>query len=167
MRKLIALSSIALLALTACDLEKKCYCLDTFNDVDYQTGYCMQMSKKDVFEYLYVFCLPSNPEDSPENYRYEISWNGKENTNTNHFTFVGGLAGKKVNEVYNLNEHTLRINVTGACIDQEAAFGYLKVSREAFKSHGENSKDAVLLAYIAIGEKTGASVKPEDVTWKK
>ena len=165
-KRILALSAIAFLSLTACDLEKKCYCLETSNDNEYHEGYCAQISNKDVVEEFYVFCPPSNPEDSPENYKYEITWNGNTNTELNHFELVGGLKGKRINFILNINKYTLRINVTGSCFDEEATYGYIKVSREGFKSHGKDSKDAVLLAYIAIGDQPNNVPKPEDVTWK-
>ena len=164
MNRITLLALTTSLLLTACDLTKKCYCLETFNAVDYVDGYCVQLSRKDIIEKIYVICLPNNPDADPEDYEYEITWN--KNINTKNYTFVGGLEGKTVTDVFRVKDNTLRINVTGACLDQEATFGYLKISFEEFKSHGKASEDSTLYAYFAIGDSSDIVAKPEDITWK-
>ena len=161
-KSLLFLGIIPLL-LTACNGEKKCFCLDTSNAYNYQEGYCYQMSRKDVVETFYLCCAPYKDKTPDDEDYYEITW--KKKYSFEHFTFIGGLQGKKIKGVVLLENNTLRINVSNSCIDQEATSGYLRISPEAYDSHSPKSKDAFLYAYIAIGEKSDLVIKPEDVSF--
>ena len=162
-KKACLLLAIGSMVLSACGAERKIFCLDTFNQVDYESGMCAQMSKNDINEVVYVFCLPNNPEADASEYQYEITWNKV--TNKNYFSFVQGLEGKKADSVIVLEKNTLKINVHGLNRDQEATYGYLRISQEAFTANSENSRNAFAYAYFAIGEQSGAVAKPEDITF--
>lgn len=162
-KSILFLATIPLL-LTACNFEKKCFCLETSNSLNFQDGYCYQLSKQDILETIFVSCLPSKSEnDTNENY-YEITW--KKNYSFESFSFTGGLKGKQVKSIVRIEDsNTLRINVSGACLDQEATSGYLRISGDAFDSHSEKSQGSVLYAYFAIGEKSDIVVKPGDISF--
>lgn len=162
-QKSILLFAISSLLLTACQTEKRCFCLETYNSVNYQEGYCYQLSRKDVLETIFVFCLPTKSADGSNEDFYEVTW--KKNYNVESFKFVEGLEGKKIKSVVLLENNTLRINVSNACIDQEATSGYLRIGPDAFDYHSDSSKNSFLYAYFAIGENSAVVVKPEDITF--
>lgn len=169
MKRVKALSlliTMTSLLLTSCDLERRAFCLETFLNVDYLNGYCMKLSNKDIVETAYVFCLPDNPEDSEENYQYAIKWS---KLSPDYFTFVRGLEGKKVTSVtaVNLNSpnRTIKLSVTGSCLNAKSASGYLKISSEAFIANNEKTKNASLYAYFAVGEYEGTAPKPSDISF--
>ena len=163
-KKTLLLLSLTSLILTACDFEKRSFCLETYNHVEYVNGFCMQLSKKDINEVAYVFVLPNNPDAEDEKYEYDITWSGS--LLAKYFTFVGGLDGKKIDSVTYVNplgkNKTLRINLHGAVSDTDYTSGYLKISREAFKANVESAKDAFLYAYFKVGDYSGAVLKPSN-----
>ena len=162
-QKLAILLTICSLSLVACQSEKRCFCLETYDYFEYQEGYCMQISRADVIDTVYVMCLPTyNPETGLDDY-YEITWN--EQININRFTFVGGLEGKEILGMALLADNTLRINVSRPCKDQNATSGYLRISEEAFVSHSEASHHATLYAYFSIGKDSQNVVKPSDISF--
>ena len=163
----LLLLSLSSLLLTACDYEKRSFCLESYNKADYVSGYCMQISRKDINESAYIFSLPTNPDDPDENYQYDIAWSSS--LLTKYFTFVGGLKGKKIDAVTYVNplakNKTLRLNIHGECSDWDYTSGYLKISREAFKANVESTRDAFLYVYFAVGDHSGAVLKPYKFTF--
>ena len=73
LQKTLLLLSIGGLTLTACDFEKRCFCLETSKEENYTEGVCMQLSRKDIVEVAYVYCLASNPEASLGERKYEVT----------------------------------------------------------------------------------------------
>ena len=162
-KKSLLLLPIASLLLTSCSMEQRLFCLDTYNNLTYQAGYCMELSRKDVKEVFYVYCLPNNPEASASEYQYELTWNKK--LNLSYFSFVNGLEGKKIDSVVGLENNTLIINVHGLVSDQEATHGYLKINPEAFTTTDNSKSHSYAYAYFSIGNNSGVSLKPEDVSF--
>ena len=164
MKKLLKLSLLLVsipLALSSCeDFAKKAYCLETFNSEDYEAGMCYQAASGNVLESLFVMNLPINPEDDPENYKYDLTWN--DNINLAFFTCVGGLKGKKISTILKLGAQTLKVTISGSCNDKEATSGYIRVNRNAFKAHTERVTDADVYAYVAIGTRSGVTEKPTE-----
>ena len=98
-QKLAILLTICSLSLVACQSEKRCFCLETYDYFEYQEGYCMQISRADVIDTVYVMCLPTyNPEtgDIAEDDVYDgayITEISKENANK-PFSVKGGALRK-------------------------------------------------------------------------
>ena len=155
------------LVLSSCEyfIEKKVYCLDTSNDVGYVDGMCYQASRYDVVEAIFIINNPTNPEADPEDYTYDIVWN--KNITVGDISFIGGLAGKKVTSVLKVTDQVIKINIEHHVDDQEATFGYIKVSQYSFKAISKRAREAYLYAYVAIGDKAGLVEKPESKKWKK
>ena len=164
LQKTLLLLSISGLLLTACDYEKRCFCLETGKEADYVAGECMQLSRRDILETAYVYCLPENPEASLAERKYEITWNEK--INWKYFSFTDGLRGKVFDSITIVGDgHTLKFNMHGLLRDETATHGYIKINQQAFVSNGEASKDAYLYAYFAIGESSASVAKPADVSF--
>ena len=160
-RKIVLLSSIFALSLTSCDLEKRCYCLETSNDADFHEGKCYQASRNDIVESVYVINLPLNPEDDEENYKYDVVFN--DSLRVYQFAMVGGLSGKKVISIMKINDHVLSIQFDHVIDNKEATYGYVKINRQAFKSLTERTKEAYLYAYISIGDVPSMVERPENI----
>ena len=156
--KIATLGSVLLLALTGCQTELKAYCLETSDTFEYYEGRCYQACANDIVETVFVHNLPINPEADPEQYKYDLTWNTT--INTDHFTFAGGLVGKRVIEVFRWSDTVLKINFDGHVVDQEAQFGYIKISPSAFKAHTSRVRGAYLYAYCAIGPTVDLVKKP-------
>ena len=164
LQKTLLLMSVGSLLLTACDYEKRCFCLETGTEADYAEGQCMQLSRRDILETAYIFCLPENPDAPLSEKKYEISWNEK--INWKYFSFTEGLQGKIIDSITIVGDgHVLKFNMHGLLRDETADHGYIKINPQAFISHGEASKDAYLYAYFAIGDKTANVVKPVNITF--
>ena len=164
LQKTLLLLSIGGLTLTACDFEKRCFCLETSKEENYTEGVCMQLSRKDIVEVAYVYCLASNPEASLGERKYEVTWN--EEINWRQFSFTDGLKGKVFDSITIVGDgHTLKFEMHGLLRDQEATHGYIRISPQAFKAHTDNSKEAYLYAYFAIGDRTADVDKPDNITF--
>ena len=151
MKKLKTILSIGLVAcaLTACDFEKRCYCLETSDNLEYSSGMCYQASRSNIVESVYIINPPSNPDDDPSDYKFDLSWN--DIIVLDYFKFVDGLVGKQVNSIFKVNDQILKVTFDGDLRDNEATSGYLRVSPSAFRGLTERAIDAFLYAYIAIG----------------
>lgn len=160
-RSLSLLACVCSIALCACDFEKRCYCLETSNDIDYIPNMCYQANRSDVVETVYLFNLPINPEADPKDYKYDISWNNAQRVD--YYSFAGGLSGKRTKAVFRISDTVLKVSFDSALKDSKATSGYLKVNPAAFKGLTERTTDAFLYAYIAIGDSSGLVVKPSDV----
>ena len=162
-KKASLLLSLLPILLTSCDFEKRYFCLDTYYSPDYLIGYCMEVDYRDINETAYIFCLPNNPEADESAYEYEITWNNV--LNPNWFSFVDGLAGKKVDNVKKLGNNSVKIDFHGLVHDTKATHGYLKVLSQAFESHSVQSENATLYAYFSIGEYERVTAKPVDISF--
>ena len=160
LRKVALLSGVFLLSLTACDLHKKCYCLESSNDDKYHAGMCLQVTRSEIVETIYLVNPPLNPEASPEKYTYDISW--VDMVKNTSITMTGGLKGKRISRVFRISDHAVLVEVFGKTEDQEATFGYIKVSSSAFTAQSQRAKDAFLYAYVSIGDTGGLVNKPSD-----
>ena len=158
-QKIAALSTIFLLALAGCTGETKAYCLETSDTFEYYEGKCFQANKNDVVDTIFIMNLPNNPEAEPEQYKYDLKWNAT--INTDHFTFTGGLKGKKIIEAFRVDDVTIKINFDGKSQSDET-FGYVRVNPLAFESTSKATKDAYLYAYVAVGETSGLVDKPAE-----
>ena len=156
-KKIAALSTVFLLALVGCNNEIKSYCLETSDTFEYYEGKCFQASKNDVVDTIFLMNLPNNPEAEPEQYKYDLIWN--ETVNTKHFTFTGGLKGKKIIEAFRVDDVTIKINFDGK-VETDEPSGYVRVSPSAFKSKSKETQGAYLYAYVAMGETSGLADKP-------
>ena len=164
LQKTALLFATVSLALTACDFEKRCFCLETSKEETYTEGVCMQLSRKDIVEVAYVYCLASNPEASLGERKYEVTWN--EEINWKQFSFSKELKGKIFDSITIVGDgHTLKFEIHGLLRDQEATSGYIRISPQAFKAHTDNSKEAYLYAYFAIGDRTADVERPADITF--
>ena len=159
-RSLSLLACVCSFALSACDFEKRCYCLETGNDLDYVQDMCYQANRSDIVEQVYLYNLPINPEADPKEYKYDISW--KKDQRVDYFSFTGGLTGKRVLMVFRISDTILKVSFDSALANNEATSGYLKVNPAAFKGLTERATDAFLYAYIAIGDTSGLVNKPSD-----
>ena len=160
-KKSLLILTLSFLPLVSCNMETRCFCLETSSKADYTAGSCMQVSRRDITSTAYVFCLPNNPEADPTEYTYDITWSTI--LSPSYFSFVDGLDGKKVDSAVLLNNNVLKIDLHGLCRDQEATHGYLKISSLAFESHTEDSRGASLYAFFAIGDSNFDVAKPTDV----
>ena len=110
-KKLSILLSIIPMLLTACDNEKKAYCLETCDAPDYVQGQCYQASRKDILESVHLIALPLNPDKgADEEYKYPLTWSNV--INTEFFYLLGGLEGKKVLSVLKLGENVIKVNIS-------------------------------------------------------
>lgn len=160
-KKLSILLSIIPMLLTACDNEKKAYCLETCDAPDCVQGQCYQASRKDILESVHLIALPLNPDKgADEEYKYPLTWSNV--INTEFFYLLGGLEGKKVLSVLKLGENVIKVNISGASTNKDAEYGYIKVHFRAFKSYVEETKEAYVYAYVAMGENPSMVVKPEN-----
>ena len=157
MKNVIKLSVLLLsipLVLTSCeDLQKKAYCVETSDSLEYNVDKCYQISYKDIRQTFYLINPPLNPEDGSENLKYDFVW--KDYIKLAYFTLTGGLEGKTIVSVLKLGDQILKVNVDGRCTDSKATSGYVKINPYAFKPLTERVSDAYLYAYIAIGETSG------------
>ena len=161
-KKLSLLVSIIPILLTSCSNEKRERFLETCDTPDYVTDKCYQASTKDILESVHLIALPLNPDkDEKEEYKYPITWNSV--INTEFFTLQGGLEGKRVMSVLKLGENVIKVNLTGASINKDAEYGYIKVHFRAFKSYIEETKEAYLYAYVAMGENPSLVDKPAEL----
>ena len=164
LQKTLLLVSISGLLLTACDYEKRCFCLETGTEADYVIGQCMQISRRDIIETAYVYCLPENPDAPLSEKKYEVTWNEK--INWKYFSFSEGLKGKVFDSITIVGDgHTLKFDIHGLLRDSTATHGYIRINQQAFVSHSEESRDAYLYAYFAIGERTASVAKPADISF--
>lgn len=164
LQKTLLLATLSSLLLTACDYEKRCFCLETGVSTDYVAGECMQISRRDILETAYVYCLADNPDASLSERHYEVIWNEK--INWKYFSFTDGLLGKVFDSITIVGDgHTLKFDIHGLLRDETATYGYIKINQQAFKSNSEDSRDAYLYAYFAIGDKTASVAKPADVSF--
>ena len=158
-KKSLLLITLSSLLLTACDVEKRSFCLDSSSTIDYVSGKCAVVSNKDINQTIYIYCNQKN--DKGDN--YVMTWS--DILSTAYFAFTGGLDGKKVDSAVFVANNTLKVAFHGLCKDETATSGYLQVRSIAFKSHSDETKDATLYAYVAIGEKLGDIDKPADFTY--
>ena len=158
--KIAILSSVFLFSLTGCQGEdiKEARFLETSDTFEYYEGKCYQASRNDIVETAFIFNLPLNPEDDPSEYKYDLTWNKV--VNTDHFTFTGGLEGKRVIEVFRWSDSIIKINYDGRSVDKEATSGYIKISPSAFKAHTKRAQSTYLYAYVAVGDEVGLVDKP-------
>lgn len=154
-RLLVLIASIPFM-LSSCEelKEKKVYCLESFDQPEYESGMCYQASKEDALESVHLIYLP--PTDAGA--KSDLEWNS--NIALSCFTFTDGLVGKKVQTVLTLSNTVIRLVINGRIEDPEATFGYIKVNRYAFKAKTEKVKEAYLYAYVAIGSTPGVVKKP-------
>ena len=144
-------------ALAACeDFEKKSFCMETSTTIEYVEGKCYQASYKDILETIYVINLPINPEADPSEYQYDITF-VSEVKNT-YLTLTDGLEGKKIDSVFRLGDNIIKVNIQNVSQNEEATYGYIKISDRAFVAHTDRVKNANLYAYVAIGEKSNILV---------
>ena len=160
--KLSLFLGIIPLLLTSCSTEKRDRYLETCDAPDYVADKCYQASTKDILESIHLIALPLNPDKADgEEYKYPITWNSV--INTEYFTLLGGLEGKKVLSVLKLGENVIKVNITGASIKKDAEFGYIKVHFRAFKSYIPETKEAYLYGYVAMGEIPSLVDKPAEL----
>ena len=159
--KIVALSTVFAFSLTGCQTETKSYCLETSDTYEYFEGKCYQSNRSDVVETVFVINLPTNPEADPSEYKYDLIWN--KSINTDNFTFTSGLTGKRIIEVFRWSDTILKINFDGRAQDQEATYGYLRVSPSAFKATSKRAKGACLYAYVSIGKASSLVEKPSEI----
>ena len=162
-KKLSVLLGIIPMLLTSCKefAEKKSFCLETCDSPDYVNGQCYQASSKDLLESIHLIALPTNPDKADdEEYKYPLTWNSV--INTEFFTLTNGLEGKHVMSVLKLGENVIKVNLSGASIHKDATYGYVKVHFRAFKSYTNETKEAYVYAYVAIGENPAMVIKPEN-----
>ena len=162
-RKLSIFLGIIPMLLTSCQAQKKTFCLETCDTPDYTVeGLCYQASKKDILESIHLIALPLNPDkDEKEEYKYPLTWNSI--INTEYFTLIGGLEGKRVISVLKLGENVIKVNITGASTNTEAEYGYVKIHYRAFTSYVEETKEAYAYAYVAMGESPNMVEKPAEL----
>ena len=158
-RSSILLLTLTSLLLTACDIEKRSFCLDSSSVMDYVEGKCAVVSPKDINQTIYIYCNQKNEKGD----NFVITWSDV--LSPKYFEFTGGLEGKKVDTAIFVGNNTLKVDFHGYCKDENATFGYLKANTIAVKTHTDDTKDANLYAYIAIGEKLGDIDKPADYTF--
>ena len=159
LKKSLLLLTLSSLLLSACNWEKRSFCLETSTSPDFVSGKCAVASPTDINQTIYVYCS----EMTEDNSKYLISWN--DIIYLKYFSFSGGLDGKKVDSVIYVAKNTLKVEFHGLCRDENATGGYFKVSNLAFTGNSEKTKDAILYAYIAIGEELGDVDKPAEFTF--
>lgn len=144
-------------ALAACeDFEKKCFCMETSTTLEYVEGKCYQASYKDILETIYVINLPINPEADPSEYKYDITFVAE--VKNTYLTLTGGLEGKKINSVFRLDDNIIKVNIQNVAQDEEATYGYIKISERAFTANTDRVRNANLYAYVALGEQSNILV---------
>ena len=158
MKKAFLLSTIIAMSLCSCSLEKRCECLETSNGLTYTEGMCYQASRSNVVESIYLINPPVNPEESPENYKYDITWS--EIVVSDNFSFVDGLSGEHVMTILRISDVTIKITFDGVPTDPNATHGYIRILPNAFTGHTDRAIDSVIYAYIAIGDTSGLVAKP-------
>ena len=160
--KIIALlSSVFVLSLTSCDLHKTCLCLETSTGEKYVEGMCCQVRRTDEIDTVYLINRPTNPEADPSEYIYDITWTAI--VKNDSVTFTDGLKGKRIERVYRISDTVILVDMYANITNQEATFGYIKISPDAFDAHTERVKNAYLKAYVAIGDKNEMVSKPSDL----
>ena len=159
-KKVIVLFGILPMILTSCqDFEKKSYCLETSNEPEYVEGTCYQVSRKDILETVHLINLPVSVDEGGKNPKYDIEW--KQNVPLSYFTFTDGLEGKKIKSIITLGENIIRLIIFGNIRNDDAAFGYIRVNKEAFIAKNNSTRDAYLYAYLAVGENSAVVAKPD------
>lgn len=158
MKKAFLLFATLGLSICSCSLEKRCECLETSDSLTYNEGMCYQASRSNVVESVFVMNRPLNPEDAPENYKYDISWN--DTIRIDNFSMVDGLSGKHIMTILKMNDHILKITFDGAVSDTNATYGYIRILPNAFKAYSDRATDSVLYAYISIGNGKCLAEKP-------
>ena len=153
--KIALLSGVMALSLTACSTERKCYCLETSDSTTFVDGKCFQVDgTRDIVETIFI----TNPNGADVEFNTII--------NESHITFTDGLKGKVFDSITIVGDgHTLKFEMHGLLRDQEATHGYIRISPQAFKAHTDNSKEAYLYAYFAIGDRTADVDKPDNITF--
>ena len=155
----ILLLTLSSLLLTACDIEKRSFCLDSSSTIDYVEGQCAVASPKDINQTIFIYCNQKTEKGD----NFLITWS--DILSPKYFSFTGGLEGKKVDSAIYVNNNTLKVDFHGLCRDETATYGYFRVNSIAAKGHSEETTDATLYAYIAIGEKLGDMEKPANYTF--
>ncbi len=163
LKKLSILFGIIPFVLASCDcFEKKAYCVETCDSFEYTAGQYYQACRKDIVESIHLVALPLNPDKGEdEEFKYPFTWNSV--TNTDYFSLIGGLEGKRVDGVMKLGPNVLKVNITGASFNKETS-GYIKVHHKAFKSYTEETKEAYLYAYVGVGDEPVMKDKEEFVS---
>ena len=159
MKKSLLLLTLSSLLLTACDIEKRSFCLDTSSVVDFKEGYCAMISPRDINQSVFIYCNKKNEKGTD----YLMTWSDV--LSPKYFSFSGGLEGKKVDSAVFVTTNILKVELHGLCRDETATSGYFKVKSVAFKSHAEETEDATLYAYIAIGTTASDIEKPANYTF--
>lgn len=150
-QKIFSLLLVAV-SLTACDFEKRCECLQTSDDLEFAEDMCYQASPNDIVESVFISNPPINPDDPASEYKYDISW--YDIIHLDYFKFVDGLSGKHVISIFKVNDQILKITFDGDLLNNDATFGYIRISPSAFRGLTDRAIDAFLYAYIAIGDTT-------------
>ena len=154
LNKIALLSNVVLLALSACSFERRVYCVETSDGLEIAQGKCYQASKQDVVDTIFII----NPQD--ENGNYDLVWN--DSINTANYSFTDGLKGKKVIDLLKISDNTIKINIDGRVENQDATFGYIRITHNAFKAVSNSAIGASIYAYVALGEKSGMTDKPAE-----
>ena len=157
-KKALLMSAVAAMSLCSCSLEKRCECLETSDILTYREGMCYQANRSNVVESVFLINKPLNPEDSPENYKYDITWS--EIVAIDNFSFVDGLSGKHIMTILRISSVVIKVTFDGAVTDPEATYGYIRILPNAFIGHSDRAIDSVIYAYIAIGDTSDCVIKP-------
>lgn len=157
-KKSVLLLGAAIFSLCSCSLEKRCECLETSDSLNYVEGMCYQASRSNVVESVFLINPPTNPNDAPENYQYDITWS--EIVVLDNFSCVDGLSGKHIITILRLSNTVIKVTFDGAVTDKEATHGYIRILPNAFKGHSERATDSVIYAYVAIGDASSLVIKP-------
>ncbi len=150
--KIVLLSSVMALSITACGNEKKCYCLETSDTTTFVEGKCFQIDgTRDIVETIFI----TNPNGEDLEFNNIID--------ESHITFTDGLKGKRVQNAMRMNSYSIKVSIFGKIDNPEATFGYIRIRYSNFKALSERAKEAYLYAYVAIGDSTGLADKPADI----
>ena len=150
--KIALLSSVLAFSLTACGVEKRCYCLETSDTTTYVEGKCFQVDgTRDIVETIFI----TNPNGE------DIEFNTI--VDESQISFTDGLKGKRVQNAMRMNSYSIKVSIYGKIEDPEATFGYIRIRYTNFKALSERAKESYLYAYVAIGNATGMADKPADI----
>ena len=158
LNKLALLTSVFVLSLASCTNKARLECMESSDSPDYVSGKCLQVSRKNILEYIFIMNLPLNPEADPKEYQYDFEWN--ENLREEFITFEGGLKGKRMISFLKLDTHSLKLYIDGEPEDLKLTSGYVKISHFAITPLSERAKNANIYAYVAVGDEHALVDKP-------